>query len=1428
MRPGGAGGGVSSLQGQRQQQFAMGVQPPQQQGFHMMQQQQAHHMFQGQPAGVYPGASGFGQMPVGMQQAYMGQAGMPVQQGMVPRGMAPPQPAMVPGITPGMAVPQSMTPEQQKKFAEQQSKLFQEKKKKEEQERKDRFREEQKRKLKEFSSGGRASLGSKSLDMGDLLSKSLMTSPGQHPGMQYQHGISAMQAPGFMSHNQQHRGMSPMQGGAISTRQPLQPAVGDTPQVTHSQSLDDGFSDFKKAAPPPVSSLPSINSTAEGDDFGDFLQAPSAAEQVPQPAVPPQQPLSQQPLTQQPLPQQPLAQQPPPSEEDDSFGDFLGGPNATLPSGDTQQQPGHDQTQGDAEAVATTPDTWADSTVPANKGTSLESFMMQSTDLSESQKQRKRFNQKPSLNEVKGQATTSPRTASSTFAPSVKARQWQQPQGEDLSSLFTLPGAAQTGGQQQGPSGHGGGQVDMGQVGMGQPAAQNQPQPGALQLPTWLQNESSLPTVYRQVLEASTQDGTIHTNLLYPIFLLSGLDRTFLGHIWSMVNHTMPGQLVAQELYMALALIAQAQRGQEVSIQSLCGLPEAPIPQLHPQAPAQATTAQQPPPTQAQGTSAAPASTAAAPLDEGDDFAPFQEAPKSTPSIIPALPRVLPSLSKSGDMISKGESSSKASKKTSSAPLTSLVIPTTSSSISSRHSSSPAYTQDHTPTEGDDDESFDDFKSAPSGSGPTDSDLDPPTIPSLPGPGLKTLTSVSISQGKPSVGASHIPTLVPPKGKSAGTFAAIPPPPHGANAGGSSAVRAFGSEEQLRTGGLDDFGDFGDFKAADFPSGGVSQKKGEVFGSFAGHQFKHSASESNLQGMHKSSVDDRYAALRDIGGSLFDPVTLDMPVSGTSVKDDDNEYADFQQAGAVPSIAPLAPQGESTIPSSQGLFDPLSTGSQLQQPNHSFAAFSPPKEGSDWAEAAKLGKVPRASSPQEEEFEGFFSSRTNEAAGIKNNSRPPSDSFDKYSSLSGLHSFVTDKNDDEVEKTLFGEFQTSTAKPHTSSTSLSVSEPAKKVSTAPSSSGVTLFRLTPPPMTSSSPSSEDAPGEDRFSVLRDLSAVDPFEEVGSPPGIDGTGADYYDTQFDTMDPAVKAPPKPGLDLDVFTSGNTSKANRLELTLDTPSTATSKTFPIGSISELDLKNYDLNLSVDSSIVNSKGGPDDSRDRGDSFGDFASATSVPEEPAPAKANCLAVVPSSGHPLPVDKTLFGDRYSQVAGDSSDEGRHASEWEKCLTKCHEVMSKANSVFNNISSSSVCSEVIGSSAGVDYLTGVTEVYRVACRITTSIQGLGIDNDVLGKLQKDINKIWHNLLAFLELSSIKPQDGSFVFKTAMLRPEPSNTPQACGVCLLNVDSRSKAFDRSEDSHKLSYGGRQYHATCANLWVNMVDSILPALPLNTLL
>ena len=62
--------------------------------------------------------------------------------------------------------------------------------------------------------------------------------------------------------------------------------------------------------------------------------------------------------------------------------------------------------------------------------------------------------------------------------------------------------------------------------------------------------------------------------------------------------------------------------------------------------------------------------------------------------------------------------------------------------------------------------------------------------------------------------------------------------------------------------------------------------------------------------------------------------------------------------------------------------------------------------------------------------------------------------------------------------------------------------------------------------------------------------------------------------------------------------------------------------------------------------------------------------------------------------------------------------------------------------------------------------------------------------------------------------------------------EACGVCLLRVDQSGMSHSTSQSvqtlpstNHRnscISYGGRQYHAPCANLWVNKVDLVLPAL------
>ena len=51
----------------------------------------------------------------------------------------------------------------------------------------------------------------------------------------------------------------------------------------------------------------------------------------------------------------------------------------------------------------------------------------------------------------------------------------------------------------------------------------------------------------------------ISTEQLYPLLLSSDLPRDKLGHIWSICNKAIPGELNEQELYLILGMVALAQ-----------------------------------------------------------------------------------------------------------------------------------------------------------------------------------------------------------------------------------------------------------------------------------------------------------------------------------------------------------------------------------------------------------------------------------------------------------------------------------------------------------------------------------------------------------------------------------------------------------------------------------------------------------------------------------------------------------------------------------------------------------------------------------------------------------------------------------------------------------------------------------------------------
>ncbi|KAG8451360.1 hypothetical protein GDO86_003533 [Hymenochirus boettgeri] len=190
-----------------------------------------------------------------------------------------------------------------------------------------------------------------------------------------------------------------------------------------------------------------------------------------------------------------------------------------------------------------------------------------------------------------------------------------------------------------------------------------------------------------------------------------------------------------------------------------------------------------------------------------------------------------------------------------------------------------------------------------------------------------------------------------------------------------------------------------------------------------------------------------------------------------------------------------------------------------------------------------------------------------------------------------------------------------------------------------------------------------------------------------------------------------------------------------------------------------------------------------------------------------------------------VIRDKYKDLQGSE----RYVYEWQRCLESALQIIAKANDTLNGISSSSVCTEVIQSAQGMEYLLGVVEVYRVTKRVELGIKATAVCSEKLQLLLKEIDKLWNNLIGFMSLASLMPDESALDFSSCMLRPGIKNAQElACGVCLLNVDSRSKAFNSKNDNLKLCYGGHQYHASCANFWINCVQPKPPGLLLPDLL
>ncbi|XP_040201185.1 synergin gamma-like isoform X3 [Rana temporaria] len=158
-------------------------------------------------------------------------------------------------------------------------------------------------------------------------------------------------------------------------------------------------------------------------------------------------------------------------------------------------------------------------------------------------------------------------------------------------------------------------------------------------------------------------------------------------------------------------------------------------------------------------------------------------------------------------------------------------------------------------------------------------------------------------------------------------------------------------------------------------------------------------------------------------------------------------------------------------------------------------------------------------------------------------------------------------------------------------------------------------------------------------------------------------------------------------------------------------------------------------------------------------------------------------------------------------------------------VIQKANEMLCGISQPSVCSEVLMSSRGAEYISGVIEVYRVSKRMEGGMKRFSIDCERLQLAFRDIELAWNNLQAFMSMcpSILQklPAPSAFDYEAKAMTSDSSLCLQrCCGVCLLErLDQQASP---EPIGNMLQFGGRSYHPSCANFWLHCVDSSLPVL------
>nr|KAF6417376.1 synergin gamma [Molossus molossus] len=897
-------------------------------------------------------------------------------------------------------------------------------------------------------------------------------------------------------------------------------------------------------------------------------------------------------------------------------------------------------------------------------------------------------------------------------------------------------------------------------------------------MPPWIYNESLVPDAYKKILETTMTPTGIDTVKLYPILMSSGLPRETLGQIWALANRTTPGKLTKEELYTVLAMIAVTQvvKPEEDDFQDFQDASKS------------------------------------GSLD--DSFSDFQELPASSktnnsqhgnsaPLLMP-LSGTKASASMDKYAVFKGIAADKTSENT---------VP-----FGEPGDKYSAFRELEQTTESKSSgENFAEFRSAGTDDGFTDfktagsvSPLEPPTkdktfpaaFPSGPvqqkqqtqvkNPlnlaDLDMFSSVTCSSEKPlsfsaAFSASKSVSTRPQAGSAAAT-----------------AALALNKSSSL----ADDFGEFNLFGEYSSPASVGEQDDFADFMAF-----------SNSSISSEQKADDKYDALKE----ETSPVPLTSSSSNT-VKSGQNsaavstKYDVFKQLSLEGSglgaeeLKENTPSGKSDDDFADFHSSKFSSINSDKTLGEKAVAFRHTKEDSASVKSLDLPSIGGSSVGKEDSEDALsvqFDMKLADMGGDLKHVM--SDSSLDLPTVSGQHPPAAAGSRSSSAASVFQKKETSFgSSENITMTSLSKATPFASEDALPETTFPTFASFKDViPQTSEQ---KDYESRDYTDFTRqDLPTAERSQEAPCPsPASSSTSHDTPKECSDDFGEFQSEKPKISK-FDFLVANSQSKMKSSE-----------------EMIKSELATFDLSVQG-------------SHKRSLSLGDKEISRSSPspalEQPFRDRSNTLSEKPA----LPVIR----DKYKDLTGEVEESERYAYEWQRCLGSALDVIKKANDTLNGISSSSVCTEVIQSAQGMEYLLGVVEVYRVTKRVELGIKATAVCSEKLQQLLKDIDKVWNNLIGFMSLATLTPDENSLDFSSCMLRPGIKNAQElACGVCLLNVDSRSrkeekpaeehpkKAFNSETDSFKLAYGGHQYHASCANFWINCVEPKPPGLILPDLL